>query len=168
MYMYHESSRTQQHSNGIVWVVQTSHSTCTCTVTLHVIEPPNTPKFRIIKKIFRNDENRIRICWFSAEQNDGIRKRWRLLPLLFNHGVSSNLFNCSNGLFSPQRIMRCTPPVPTLGRSIQNVRFSRIKPMLPTGFNGVSSQTQAPCGEKRHASVVMEDTAARGPSKSVT
>ena len=34
--------------------------------------------------------------------HDRIR-RWRVLPLLFNHGVSSNLFNLFNGLFSPQR-----------------------------------------------------------------
>ena len=36
--------------NEIVWV-QTGHSTCTCAATLHVIEPPNTPKIRIIRKL---------------------------------------------------------------------------------------------------------------------
>ena len=46
--------------------------------------------------------------WFSCPRNqgflivlhDGIKRRWRLLPLLFNLGFSSNLFNLFNGLFS--------------------------------------------------------------------
>ena len=48
--------------NGIVWV-QTGHSTCTCTVTLHVIETRTNQKFESFKRNnFRSDENRIRIC----------------------------------------------------------------------------------------------------------
>ena len=38
-----------------------------------------------------------------------IRRRWRLLPLLFNPKVSSNLFNLFNGLFSPQRLHALHP-----------------------------------------------------------
>ena len=48
--------------NGIVWV-QTSHSTCTCTITLHVIELRTHKKFESFKIYnFRDDENRIRTC----------------------------------------------------------------------------------------------------------
>ena len=48
--------------NEIVWV-QTSHSTCTCTVKLHVIETLTHQNFESLKSNnFRNDENRIRIC----------------------------------------------------------------------------------------------------------
>ena len=42
----------QGHNNirsGIVWV-QTGHSTCTCTATLHVIEPRAHQKFESYKK----------------------------------------------------------------------------------------------------------------------
>ena len=47
--------------NGIV-SVQTGHSTCTCTVSLHVVELWTHQKFESFKKIFRDDEIRIRIC----------------------------------------------------------------------------------------------------------
>ena len=85
-------------------------------------------------------------------------------------GVSSSLFNMFNGLFSPQRHHALHPPVPALGGSIQNVRFSRFKSMLPTGFNGISPQTQVPRGENTTAMPpsFMEDTTATGPSMSVT
>ena len=46
--------------NGIVWV-QTGH-TCTCAVSLHVIESRTHQKIESSEKKFRNDENRIPIC----------------------------------------------------------------------------------------------------------
>ena len=51
------------------------------------------------------------------------------------------------------------------------VLLSRFNSMLPTGFNGVSSQTHAPCGEKNTTVMppsFMEDTAATVRSTSKT
>ena len=85
-------------------------------------------------------------------------------------GLPAICSTCSTGCSRLNAIIRCTFPESALGRSIQNVRFSRFSSMLPAGFDGVSSQTQAPCGE--NTTVIppsfIEDTAATGPSTSVT
>ena len=85
-------------------------------------------------------------------------------------GLPAICSTCSTGCSRLNAIIRCTFPESALGRSTQNVRFSRFSSMLPAGFDGVSSQTQAPCGE--NTTVIppsfFEDTAATGPSTSVT
>ena len=63
IYMYiHVIMNRHGHNNirnGIVWV-QTGHSTCTCTVSLHAIEPRTHQKFESSEQTnFRSDKNRI-------------------------------------------------------------------------------------------------------------
>ena len=71
------------------------------------------------------------------------------IPCLFSsiEGLPAICSTCSTGWSRLSAIIRCTCSESALGRSIQNVRFSRFSSILPAGFNGVSSQTQAPCGE---------------------
>ena len=70
--------------NGIVWV-QSGQSTCTCTVTLHVIEPRTHQKFESSEKNnVRNDENRIRICYLCPKTPEIVRNYFRSNGILLH------------------------------------------------------------------------------------
>ena len=68
----HINGKGHNIRNGIVWV-QTGNSTSTCTVSLHVVEPRTYQKLESLKKIFRDDENRIRICQIIPKTTEIIR-----------------------------------------------------------------------------------------------